>query len=174
MKKDNLKSIIVLSSICLVVAILLAAVNFITSPVIKENDDKKIQDSLRAVLPESDGFDLLDLPENAPKTVTSVYKSTNGEGYAVTVKTKSSYSKGDMAFTVGVSADGKIVDIVVTNYQETKDFGKDTYPKTYIGTDADSSVDIDVKSGVTYSSNAFKTGLADAFAVLSEVMGGEQ
>lgn len=173
MKKDNLKSIIVLSSICLVVAILMAAVNFITDPVIKENDEKKVQDSLKAVMPEADGFTEIELPAEAPKTVKSVYRDNNNTGYAVAVSTESSYSSNSMTFTVAVGADGKIIDVLLTGYSETKDFGKDTYPKTYIGADGDTVGAIDLKSGVTYSSTAFRDAMADVFTTL-EMIGGEK
>ena len=54
--KNNIKSIIVLPVICLVVAALLAAVNFITAPVIEKNAILAAQESLRVVLPDSGEF----------------------------------------------------------------------------------------------------------------------
>ena len=40
MKKSNLKPIIVLSAICLIVALILALINSVTSPIIKEAQAK--------------------------------------------------------------------------------------------------------------------------------------
>ena len=102
------------------------------------------------------------------ETVTGIYKETGGRGYAVTVETTSSYSQNPMTFTLGVSEGGKIIGVAVTNYSETKDFG--SYPETFIGKDS-SLEGVDVVAGVTYSSNAFKDAVKDAFAAVEEVAG---
>ncbi len=173
MKKDNLKSIIVLSCICLVVAVLMGAVNYITSPVIKDNEEQKVQDSLKAVMPGATGFsDPLELPGEAPKTVKAVYRDAEETGYAVSVSTESSYSSNPMTFTVAVSNEGKIIAVELTGYSETKDFGKETYPGTYVGADGDTVGSVDLCSGVTYSSTAFRNAMTDVFAAL-EMIGGE-
>jgi len=166
MKKDNLKSVIVLSAICLVVAIALAAVNFITKPVIEKNNDEKLQASLKAVLPEAEDFSEITLPDDAPDTVTAVYKDSGNIGYAVAISTSSSYSKNPMTFTVGIDCDGKVLAVEMTNYSETKNFG-DAYPKTYIGADSETVEDIDLFAGVTYSSTAFREAMTDALIVLN-------
>ena len=171
--KSNIKSIIILPLICLVVAALLATVNFITAPVIEKNATLAAQESLRVVLPDSGEFKEIELSENAPETVTGLFSEVNGKGYAITLETSSSYSKSPMTFTVGINAEGKITGIEITNYSETKDFGK--YPEDYIGKDS-SLEGVDLFAGVTYSSKAFKEAVADAFAALSEVnsdIGGE-
>ncbi len=165
--KKNVKSIIVLSVICLVVTALLATVNHITAPVIERNALLKAQESLRVVLPDSKEFEELTLT-GAPETVTGVFKEINGKGYAVTLETVSSYSQNPMTFTLGITADGKIAGVEVTNYSETKDFGD--YPQTFVGKDA-SLEGVDVTAGVTYSSEAFKGAVNDAFSVIEEVTG---
>ena len=166
--KDNIKSIIVLPLICLVVASLLAAVNFITAPVIEKNALLKEQESLRKVLPDSGLFEKIELSDNVPATVKGIYAEEDGKGYAVTLETSSSYSQSPMTFTVGISADGKISGIEITNYSETKDFGK--YPEDFIGKDS-SLEGVDLFAGVTYSSTAFKEAVKDAFAAVEEVAG---
>lgn len=164
--KNSIKSIIVLPVICLVVAALLAAVNHITAPVIEKNALIAEQESLRVVLPGSEIFEELERPENIPATVTGIYREESGKGYAVTVETSSSYSQNPMTFTVGISADGKIAGIEITNYSETKDFG--SYPDSFLGKDV-SLEGVDITAGVTYSSEAFKSGVRDAFEAVEEV-----
>lgn len=167
MKKDGLKSIVVLGSICLVVAVVLSMVNYITAPVIAENAANAATGSLSAVLPEAEGFEELEVAD-APETITGVYRDKGGKGFAVTLQTSSSYSQSPMTFTLGIGADGKIVAVEVTNYAETKSFGD--YPQTYVG--ADSALGgIDLYAGATYSSQAFKSAVEDAFSVLT-AMGG--
>ncbi len=160
--KENVKSVLVLTAICLVVAAILAVTNFFTAPVIDQNKAENIQKSIVAVMPNAAGFEEIELPENTPETVQHIYKETSGLGYVAILSTTSQYSSGDMGITVGIGADGKIFGISLTSYFESKDFGQDTYPQTYIG--QDSSLDgVDIVAGVTYSSTAFKEAIADAF-----------
>ena len=56
--------------------------------------------------------------------------------------------------------------IEITNYSETKDFG--SYPDSFLGKDV-SLEGVDITAGVTYSSEAFKSGVRDAFAAVEEV-----
>ena len=165
MKNSNIKSIVVLTVICLVVVTLLAAVNHVTRPIIDKNALYAEQESLRKVLPDAKEFNALEL-EGAPETVTGLYEEKDGLGYAVTLSTVSGYSQNPMTFTIGITADGRIAGIEITNYSETKDFG--SYPETFIGKDAELS-GVDVAAGVTYSSEAFKSAVKDAFAAVGEV-----
>jgi len=168
MKNDNVKSIVVLGSICLVVAILLSVVNYITAPIIEAAAGAAASESLLVVLPDATGFEEVEIPEGTAETVTGIHKDQGGSGYAVTLATSSSYSQSPMTFTVGFGVDGKIVAIEMTNYAETKDFGD--YPQSYVG--ADSALGgIELSAGVTYSSTAFKAAIEDAFAALIAIGG---
>ena len=169
---DKIKSIIVLTVICLVVTALLAVTNSFTSPIIEEARAEKVQASLSTVLPEASGFTEVELPENAPSTVKSAYKAADGS-WAVVLATRSAYSSGDLGITVGVSPEGEIKGITLTSYQESKDFGKDTYPQNYVGTNGNTYEDVDSFAGVTYSSKALKKAIGDAFSLIDILEGGE-
>lgn len=169
----NVKSVIVLTAICLIVTALLAVTNSFTAPVIKTMREQKEQASLTAVLPDSGSFTRIEeLPENMPTTVKKMFKAEDGS-YAVVLAATSAYSSGDMGITVGVGSDGKIVGIVLTSYQESKDFGKDTYPQTYVGMTDVTYASVDTFAGVTYSSKAFKNAIGDAFSAIKLIEGGE-
>lgn len=173
MKNDKVKSIIVLTAICLIVTALLAVTNHFTAPVIKDARERKIQNSLKTVLPDMYSInEIKDLPEGTPSTVKNVYM-VNGDHYAVVLATTSAYSSGDMGITVGISPEGRIVGITLTSYFESKDFGKEEYPKSFVGLDADGAEAVDVHAGVTYSSKAFKAAIADAFKAVELIKGGE-
>lgn len=171
MKKDYIKSIVVLGSICLVVAALLATVNYFTSPVIEKNAAAKENASLSEVLPGSKDFEVQEVPSGASETVTGIYTDAGGAGYAVTLSTSSAYSGNPMTFTLGIDPDGKVVGVKITNYSETKDFGAD-YPDTYIGADADSAGEVDLAAGVTYSSTAFREAVCDALEAVEMIKEG--
>ncbi len=163
--KSGIKSVLVLTSICLITTLLVALTNHFTAPVIEKNKADAANQSLVQVLEGAKAFDKLEKPADTPESVQDIYMETGGLGYAVTVSVTSSYSKSPMLYTVGVSSEGVITGIVITNYGETKDFGKDTYPKTYVGMDSALN-GAELVAGVTYSSAAFRQGIEDVFAAL--------
>ena len=152
--KENIKSVFVLTAICLVVAALLAVTNFYTAPIIKANKAAAATGSLAEVIPGAAGFEEVELPADAPATVKNLYKETSGLGYVMLLETSSNYSASPMAITVGFGADSKISGILLTNYQESKDFGAD-YPATYVGQDS-ALGGVDTVAGVPYYFKAFK------------------
>lgn len=162
--KLNVKSVVVLTVICIVVSALLSVTNFYTAPVIEANKAAASSESLNVVMPDAAGFEEIELGADAPATVLHLYKETSGLGYVVNLATTSQYSSGDMGITVAIGTDGTITGITLTSYYESKDFGAD-YPQTYVG--ADSALNgVDTFAGVTYSSNALKDAITDAFNVL--------
>lgn len=166
MTKNNIKPVLVLTVICLIVAVLLSVVNMFTAPEIKRKEELAIQESLSKVLPENSGFEEVELSGDIPNTVQSVYRDKGGAGFVIILKTKTSYTKAeDMAISVGIDTDGKIAGVMLTAYSESKDFGSD-YPGKFVGLDTLSASEVDAVAGVTYSSDAFKAAIADAFAVV--------
>ena len=75
--KENIKSVFVLTAICLVVAALLAVTNFYTAPIIKANKAAAATGSLAEVIPGAAGFEEVELPADAPATVKNLYKETS-------------------------------------------------------------------------------------------------
>lgn len=163
----NVKSVVVLTAICLIVAVLLSVTNFYTAPVIAENKAQAIQNSLAVVMPSAPGFDEMELSDGMPSTVKGVYKAQDGSGYVFILETKSQYSNGNMGITVAIDSAKTVSGITLTSYFESKDFGSD-YPGTYVGADETLS-GVDTVSGVTYSSKAFKGAIADAFTAFDAV-----
>lgn len=174
MKKmnDKVKSVIVLTAICLIVTALLAVTNHFTAPIIKEARDKKVEHSLKTVIPEMYSLRDAEIPEGAAPTVRKIY-IVNDDLYAVVLSTTSAYSSGDMGITVGISADGKVIGVTLTSYFESKDFGKETYPKNYLGADIDTFENVDTFAGVTYSSKAFRKAIGDALSAVELLKGGD-
>ena len=172
--KKTLMPVIVLVSICVIVAALLGAINMLTAPEIEKNALKKEQEALFEVFPdEEDGFDKVENLNGLPKTVSAVYKAKGGKGYVVSLATTTNYSSGDMTFAVGIDNDGKILGAKLTGYYESKDFGKETYPLGFVGKTETDYEDVAVTTGVTYSSNAFKAAIGDAFTAVAIANGEE-
>ncbi len=163
--KENIKSVVVLTVICLVVAVLLAYTNSITAPIIEANKAAKASGSLLEVMPEAAGFEnITDTLGELPATVKEVHRETSGLGHVMILGTTTQFSSDEMGITVAIGADGKISNVILTGYYESKDFGAD-YPATYIGQDS-ALGGVDIVAGTTFSSTAFKNAISDAFTVL--------
>lgn len=165
--KENVKSVVVLTAICLVVSVLLAVTNYVTAPIIEANKSAAASASLLQVMPEASGFeDITATLANLPATVKQVHKETSGLGHVMILGTTTQFSSDEMGITVAIGADGKISNVLLTSYYESKDFGAD-YPSTYIGQDS-ALGGVDTVAGTTFSSTAFKNAITDAFNVLIE------
>lgn len=167
------KSIIKLLAILLVCIGSIYGVNALTAPIIEKNNANSANGALLKVMPDASGFETLYSSDNsdnssitdAADTITGIYKENNGLGYVVTLATNQGYTHDFIEFTLGFDNEGKICGVDLTSYPESRDFGQDTYPLTYVGQDS-TLADISLVAGVTYSSSAFKNATADAFNVL--------
>lgn len=168
------KPALALVALVAVAAGALTGLNVLTAPVIEKNAAGQQTELLYAVLPDAEGFDLLydanaadaSAMTDVPETVRYVYSETSGMGYAMLLSTTKGYTGEPMDITLAISGDGKIIDAELTAYPETKDFGVDSYPGTYVGQDSTLS-GVSLVAGVTYSSVAFRDAVSDAFSALT-------
>lgn len=160
------KPILVLVLISLSAALLLALTNALTAPEIAKEERRKEEEALSLVLPSATGFDTVALPENAPATVTAVYRAKNGAGYAVRIETAG--FAGGLKLLFGIDGSGRLAGLSTLATSETDGYGKkcaeDSYSSQYIGKDATLS-GVDAVSGATKSSKAYEKAAHDAFAV---------
>ncbi len=162
------------SAILVVTIAILFAGNLITKPLIEKNNASSKFEPLLEVMSDAKDFEVLydvNDKENSQlsdvaDTVVGVYKETSGLGYVVLLSTTQGYTHEPINFTVAFSPEGIITNIALTNYPESKDFGKNTYPQTYIGQDS-TLAGVSIVAGVTFSSSAFKNATLDAFNVLT-------
>lgn len=171
MTRKALSPIIVLISICVIVAALLGLVNMITAPRIESANFEKIKESLEIVMPDG-SFDSEsdDLRDDAPETVKAVYTDKNGNGHVVVLSTNKGYTGKTIGITVAIGTDGRIIKSVVTQNEESivppelKPMG--TYGDNYIGKDANESIDLVTGATVKFTESAIKNALYDAFTYL--------
>lgn len=166
MKNDAVKAVVVLTLFSIIVMVVLAGINTVTEPRIEINEYNKMMESLDGLIPEVTRDDYVQVTDltGYPESVQNVFVDKEGRGTAVIFVVKTQYSKGDMKYSVGFDAEGKIISVNQISYMESKSF-KDYY-KGFAGLDSAGSAAVEVFGGVTYSSNAFKSGLADAFVAL--------
>ncbi|MCL2210056.1 MAG: FMN-binding protein [Treponema sp.] len=163
MKKEFIMPIIVLSLICLFVSGALAVVNGFTKPVIDLAAAERAAAARKEIIPQADGFELLH-PEGAPRSITEIYRATNDTGYIFMISIPG-YG-GDIKMICGIDNNGRIIKTAVLAHTETKGMTDPVFAEPhqnqYPGKDKNLENIIPV-TGATISSNAYKSGVRDAF-----------
>lgn len=165
---------VVLVVICFVAAALLGFVNNLTAPVIAENTRIAAEKTRMEVLPEATGFDEIPVSEElAAMGVTGIFKDQGGKGYVISAANKG-YG-GDVTVTVGFDESGAIGNIKVDVSSETKGVGSklanDEYAQKFIGLTGDAG-NVELRTGATFTSNAYRSSVNAAFAALASVKKG--
>ena len=124
MKKTNVMPPIVLSVICLVVALALSLVNLVTAPIIAEAQNQAANAALLEVLPDGKDFKEITIDEKYPAVITKGFSADKGFVFQATVTGKSS----GLVIMIGVSTEGKIVAPKVISSEETKDYAAKVFP----------------------------------------------
>lgn len=168
--KNIIKPVLVLTCICLVVSVLLAYVNSVTSPIITEAEQKAAQEAMAEVLSEADAFEQITV-DSLPERIDEVYRAENGSGYVFMMTTKG-YG-GDMKLICGIKADGTIEACKTLSHSETSGLGsktaEDPYRNQYCGKTADTLSEVDAISGATISSTAYMNAVKDAVTAFEMV-----
>ncbi len=174
--KEGAKSIIVLTVICLVVAVALAGVNYVTGPIIEAANAQAAFEACFVVMPQAQSFETVqaeELPEGLPATVSTVYRETTGQGYAIELTTKG-YDTG-LVILCGIASDGTITGTTVVSSNETPSIGGKCEDKSYAGQYVGKTSALEgvaAISGATYTSNGYKNAVLDAFSAFYALTGG--
>ena len=121
--KEVVKPAVVLLLISAVAAACLGVVSEVTKEPIALQNEKTLNESMKAVMPEASSFEQLTDAE-LTGTITAVYQADNG-GYVLT--TEPGGFGGAVKTMVGIDADG-----VITGHSETPGLGaKSTEPEFY-------------------------------------------
>lgn len=180
MKKDALKSIIVLTSVCLVIALAMAAVYMVTNPIIKENNERAATEALYIVLDDATEFDKVS-DYVLPSSVTAAYVDLGGTGYAFVCEVMG-FGNDPIRLAVGVGNDGKIIKVYTIDCSsESQGYGSQVGEKwftdSFIGVDYDGIINVDDSkvdtiSGATISSSAYLRAVGDALTSYLIITGG--
>ena len=153
------KSVIALTAICAVIAILLALTNSITKPLIEKNAAAEANAALLVVYPEGGDFTQVDISTfELPATVTEAYSARNG-GYVIKLLT-SGYG-ANMVLMCGVDGSGTVTGATCLSSSETLGYEK-TYGDSLKGkttTDIDA---VETISGATMTTSGYKNAVKDA------------
>lgn len=158
--KKSLKDVVVLVAICAVFAVVLAAVNSITAPIIADRLAGAADEAYNAVIPGAEGFETVDLSQyTLPATVKEAKRETSGKGYGIKLETKG-YGSG-MILIVGVSNDGVVTGATCVTSNETNGAEKG-YGDSFVGKDQAGSLAVDTIAGSTMTTQAYRAAVVDA------------
>ena len=156
MKKSKLYPAIILSSICIISALLLSVINMFTAPIIKDREEKRALAALSEVLPDGKNFKDLALTDAFPKAVTKAYTADGGYVF----RAVGSGRNGDIVVMVGINTEGKIVGTQVISEGESAGYKEKVYTQV-IGTDGKyagqdyETYEPFIAAGATMTSNGF-------------------
>ena len=172
--KNKLMPTIVLSVICLVVALSLALINEVTGPIIQAAQDQAANESLLVVLPDGKNFEEITLDDKYPEAVTKGYRADGGFVFQTSVTGKSS----GLVIMIGVDSEGKIVGTQVIADQETDDYDAKVFPLVS-GTEGAykdmtlTSFEPMLVSGATLTSKAYGEAVKASLQAFTIANGGE-
>ena len=162
--------IISLTSICVVVSVLLALTNYITSPIIKEQENAAVMGALGEVLEGAKTFENISLSEYTfPESITEAYSSDNG-GYVFKMNV-TGYSTG-MVILCGVTAEGAVSGAKCLSSSETLGYEK-TYGENFPGVTLETLDSVDTVAGATRTTSGYKNAVKDALNAFVIIGGGE-
>lgn len=168
---SKIKNLAVFVSICTVVTLLLAATNFITAPIIEKNAAASANKALLEVMPEGTGFEVMDISSyTLPATVKEVHKETSGKGYVIKLVT-AGYGT-DMVIMCGVNSDGVVTGAVCLSSNETLSKEK-TYGENFKSKDSAGVEAVEIISGATKTTEAYKNAIKDALNTAIILGGGD-
>lgn len=168
--KQYLKSVASLTIICAVIAVLLAAVNSLTAPVIAEHEAAAANEALLVVMPEGENFEAVDLAAyELPTSIVEAYHETTTGGYVFKMET-AGYSSG-FIIMCGVDAEGAVTGAVCLGSSETLGYEK-TYGDQLIGATLESVETVDTVAGATKTTGAYRGAAKDALSAFVILNGG--
>lgn len=177
---DIFRPIVVLTAICLVVAVLLSVTNLITKDKIANMEIEASNEAMAALI-SAESYEQIEVNGDG-----ELYKAISGEelkGYIV--KTQSRGYGGDIKIMTAISTDKKILGIkILSAADETPGLGqnvtKEDFYSRYIGKTENVSVvkngansdknEIDAWTGATVSSKAVTTAVNEAFVCLNSYL----
>ncbi len=169
--------IVTLSLICGVMSLLLAITNGFTAPIIEQNTLETAEAARRALLPEADGFEEVEIISEVDG-VTAAYSTTNDVGFIVETATPG-YA-GPVPAMVAFAPDGTILGVTFLQNDETPGLGKklETEPwfaEQFNGLAAEEIAydDVDKIASSTISTHAAVNDVNAAITLYQEQLSGQ-
>lgn len=176
--KKYVKIAVVLTSICLVCALLVAGVNLFTAPKIEEYQKQLTMEAYMEFFPTMDANNSIIVEDGFKSSYVKekmTVKDVNGADIGIGIKVSGRNSYGVITLIVGLDLDGKLIGISCTENGQTKSAAELTAwaeNDFTAGMTTDDVTDLPIVSGATFGSNLIKTLVQAAFSeagILTEV-----
>ena len=176
--KKYVKIAVVLTSICLVCALLVAGVNLFTAPKIEEYQKQLTMEAYMEFFPTMDTNNSVIVEDGFKSSYVKekmTVKDANGADIGIGIKVSGRNSYGVITLIVGLDLDGKLIGISCTENGQTKSAAELTAwaeNDFTAGMTTDDVTDLPIVSGATFGSNLIKTLVQAAFSeagILTEV-----
>lgn len=168
MKMNRFKPILVLSLICVAVALLLSLVNLATKGKIEKDQILSEQEALTAVLDTKETPKKIEIPQGANASVKELYE-VDGVGYVVVVEGKG-YAD-TVKLTVGI-IDGSVNKVVVTYENETHGKSLKSLYESFIDLEKSDVDGVEKVTGASISSSTVKNLVKQALDCAEKAAGG--
>ncbi|MDO5027175.1 MAG: FMN-binding protein [Tissierellia bacterium] len=146
--------IVKLFIIASVAALVLAATNQLTAPIISERQEKEFKESFTQAYP--DGKDFKSIETNVNPFIEEVIEVSDGSqqvGYVFKGIGKGGYG-GDISYIIGVDNAGVVQGFKALKHSETQGYGSKMEGQEFV----DGVVEVDISKGVTYGSGNKENG----------------
>lgn len=165
---EGLRMALSLFLICAVTGGVVALVNELTVDKIAENLEGEIRSSIEGMFGE--GVNYTTLEDVTADSGTVIYSITRGDEQFYCVNLSSVGFGGDISMLVSYDAEGVIVGVRVVSHSETPGLGSRATEEKYLSgfNNIVSVYDVDTIAGATISSNAVKSGIQSAKALLED------
>lgn len=171
--KQHIRSVLTLVCICAAVALMLALTNYITAPIIAQNQNAAANEALLEVMPEGKNFQKMDISSyTLPATVVEVYSEAGG-GYVFKLETKG-YESG-LVIMCGVDAEGKVTGTKSISNNETPSIGGvaiEQIAGAFTGKGSDDVESVDTVADATKTTTAYRAAIKDALSAAIILGGG--
>ena len=169
--KTQIKSVVSLTVICAVIAVLLAVTNMLTAPTIADNLRKEAEKALTEVLPDGTNFTEVDLTryEQLPDSIEKIHKAENG-GYVFQINATGNAS--GMVLMIGVNPDGTVAGgKCIASKEDYK--AEYTYGDAVKGATLDTIDSVDTVSGVTKTTKGYRDAVKEVLRAFVLLSGGD-
>lgn len=128
-----------------------------------DRTEKKILELVDEIVPNSKGFEALDIPSGAPETLKRLYKETSGKGYVAYIVTPGEYVAVATEGLVYFDTLGKIKDVNLLIWTVGHGVEPGDFAEGFVGKTEETVKDVELVTSATYTSADFKNAVIGAF-----------
>ncbi|MBR5818360.1 MAG: FMN-binding protein [Clostridia bacterium] len=125
--------------------------------------DKKILELVDKIVPNSKGFEQIELPSDAPATLKRVYREISGKGYVAYIVTAGQYVAVATEGLVYFDTTGKIVDAELLVWNVGHGVEPGDFTEGFIGKTEETVDTVELVTSATVTSLDFKNAVISAF-----------